>query len=381
VTTDKALVIRDRNTHQDTTISDSVDLAAVLTPEGAIYFKDGHVWNFQNGAQTDLGPFFRHAGQPDYLQAKGHYAAWAGGQYTVDLAVYRLDLETGDILAFPVPNDHAIWSLSLASNGDVARAENYSFSKSESHSEDVYLYHEGQKQRIYSAFFIASTVPTLYFLVKTDGSRLIYTAFDGNQGDGLIYTVILHTPTGDSVLASGLTTVSPHEFDLTGGWVGFTRVSNQDNRQAWIQAPEGTQKQITFFNTPSTLAALAPNGELIYSHDGQYFISGFNSASDIPLGFPYDHFYNLSSQWYGTLGGNLFRFDSPVCSPTLKGDVNEDGNLNVTDAVTLLRNIVGLKTLPDSCAEDAADVNGDRSVSVADVTRLLRLLLGLPVGG
>jgi hypothetical protein len=54
-----------------------------------------------------------------------------------------------------------------------------------------------------------------------------------------------------------------------------------------------------------------------------------------------------------------------------RGDVNQDGKVNVCDVTSLVRIIFEI-TPPTP----TADVNGDGSVDVRDITPLIRILLG-----
>ena len=56
----------------------------------------------------------------------------------------------------------------------------------------------------------------------------------------------------------------------------------------------------------------------------------------------------------------------------VKGDVNGDGKVNVSDVTTLVNMILGVI----SKDEEHADVNGDGKVNVSDVTALVNLILG-----
>ncbi|MGB4655613.1 MAG: dockerin type I repeat-containing protein, partial [Bacteroidales bacterium] len=58
------------------------------------------------------------------------------------------------------------------------------------------------------------------------------------------------------------------------------------------------------------------------------------------------------------------------------GDANSDGQVNVGDAILVLRSIVGLETLVGP-GWYAADVNGDDSVNVGDAIAILRWIVGL----
>ena len=56
----------------------------------------------------------------------------------------------------------------------------------------------------------------------------------------------------------------------------------------------------------------------------------------------------------------------------LKGDVNGDGKVNVSDVTTLVNMILG--TIPKDLAR--GDINGDGNVNVSDVTALVNIILG-----
>ncbi|MBQ5465987.1 MAG: dockerin type I repeat-containing protein, partial [Muribaculaceae bacterium] len=60
-------------------------------------------------------------------------------------------------------------------------------------------------------------------------------------------------------------------------------------------------------------------------------------------------------------------------SEELKGDVNADGRVNVSDVSALINMILGI-TPKD---EERADVNGDGRVNVSDVSALINIILGI----
>ncbi|MDO4510312.1 MAG: S8 family serine peptidase [Bacteroidales bacterium] len=63
-----------------------------------------------------------------------------------------------------------------------------------------------------------------------------------------------------------------------------------------------------------------------------------------------------------------------LMSPPLHmpGDVNDDGNVNVTDVTALINHILGTATYPTHYC----DINADGAVNVTDVTALINLILG-----
>ena len=57
----------------------------------------------------------------------------------------------------------------------------------------------------------------------------------------------------------------------------------------------------------------------------------------------------------------------------LKGDVNGDGKVNVSDVTTLINMILGITPTDEA----RADVNNDGKVNVSDVTTLINIILGI----
>lgn len=59
-----------------------------------------------------------------------------------------------------------------------------------------------------------------------------------------------------------------------------------------------------------------------------------------------------------------------------KGDANLNGEVTATDAVMILRHLIGMETLSDT-AKLLADVNGDGRITAADAVMVLRYIIGL----
>ena len=60
-------------------------------------------------------------------------------------------------------------------------------------------------------------------------------------------------------------------------------------------------------------------------------------------------------------------------SQLLRGDVNRDGSVNVSDVTALINMILGVIPID----QEVADVNNDGSVNVSDVTMLINIILGI----
>ena len=95
-----------------------------------------------------------------------------------------------------------------------------------------------------------------------------------------------------------------------------------------------------------------------------------------PEGARVGQYQSGSSTYWGVLGE-----DGEPTSETvriepgpglLKGDINGDGIVNVTDVTALINTILGTA----SYSQDVCDINGDGVMNVTDVTALINLILG-----
>ena len=66
-------------------------------------------------------------------------------------------------------------------------------------------------------------------------------------------------------------------------------------------------------------------------------------------------------------------FENEITTETKPGDVNRDGDVNVSDVTTLINMILG--TIPMD--QSVADVNSDGAANVSDVTALINIILGM----
>ena len=62
-----------------------------------------------------------------------------------------------------------------------------------------------------------------------------------------------------------------------------------------------------------------------------------------------------------------------ILNTLLKGDVNRDGAVNVTDVTTLVNMILGVIAKD----QESADVDSNGTINVSDVTALVNLILGI----
>ena len=59
----------------------------------------------------------------------------------------------------------------------------------------------------------------------------------------------------------------------------------------------------------------------------------------------------------------------------LMGDVNGDGEVNISDVTTLIDYLLAMQ--PGDQFDAAADVNGDGEINITDVTAIIDLLLSM----
>ena len=63
-------------------------------------------------------------------------------------------------------------------------------------------------------------------------------------------------------------------------------------------------------------------------------------------------------------------------SPPEPGNLNNDGEINVSDVTGLVSVILGNdNTVPNTLNHKAADVNGDGEINVSDVTAIVSIIL------
>lgn len=80
----------------------------------------------------------------------------------------------------------------------------------------------------------------------------------------------------------------------------------------------------------------------------------------------------------GMAYSKLAKVNPKVAAVTgMKGDVNLDGTVNMTDAVRLLRHTLGIEKLTDPVALANGEVMGDEILDMKDCVKILRYYLGI----
>ncbi len=335
----------------------------VLVPNGAAYIVDYAIYPHSspalylntNGTPLLLGT---HANDPiDFLVRKGDFLAW--GWYTFDRVLKRTDLRNTTTVQVTAP----VASFDLATNGNVAFAQDDSYG-----SHAIYFWNGTPN--------LQTNIPGGQFTnqltsPKTDGSNIFY---------------IHVTPTNQMLqecTATGLVTVAQGTaiagYEVNNGWVAYLRTANGQTH-LWRRAPDGTATQLTFFGTPTTLLALAPNGEVaLYNSTNYYLSKGTWPPSKIVMleaNLGLKVFWQ--DGWLATLGRSLFQVfpNSPqFVAPHLSGNVFKAGRTGqmgqtlITEFTTNLNTWTPLETN----IVNGSDISFEHTLTPESSSRLYRL--------
>ena len=148
----------------------------------------------------------------------------------------------------------------------------------------------------------------------------------------------------------------------------FEGNSTYSSPNAWIWNDEGSFTGSAWPGTALTEVGSAQNGNKVWLWDGGELPASlptgvvFNTGTGTPKTIDLE-FVNAG---YYTPNGLV---DVVKKADTLKGDINGDGKVDVSDVTTLVGYILDGET-PQNC-----DLDGDGNVNVTDVTTLVNLIL------
>jgi hypothetical protein len=266
---------------------------AQLAPHGAVAsIETGNpsfIYQWRNGSQTQYASTY--VGEIA-LAVKESYAVWSWGAYSGNPQVGRVDLQAGTSLIITNMNALSDTSFDVAGNGDVVFAGRDGYSRSPA----IYKFHQGVISTLVNDFATTNYYP------KTDGTNVFYIkSTPTNQA------LMLISGAGESIVATG-PSIGP-DYLLNNGWTAFEK-SGGGQMQIWRRSPAGTLTQLTFFGTSSTLAELAPNGEVAFANGSRLYISkGSWPPADIAPGTPASGLTPIwqDNRWYASMGRSLFQ--------------------------------------------------------------------------
>ena len=196
-------------------------------------------------------------------------------------------------------------------------------------------------------------------------------AFDGTawydaQEDGIVYTgKVLYKYKGEISADNSVITVQDGTKGIAGG------AFYQQKELKEIVIPEGVTNigMYAFLGCESLKEITIPTS---VTEIGAYAL-GYLSKSGRPMeDFTIYGASGSAAQSYAEENGFQFVAVEP---PYVSGDVNEDGEINISDLRLVLRKVCGKAELTSS-QELAADVEKDGAVDIKDLRKILRYVCG-----
>jgi hypothetical protein len=122
------------------------------------------------------------------------------------------------------------------------------------------------------------------------------------------------------------------------------------------------------------LISFDANASTIPAGEGAIMKIRFQTSSTLELG---DYGVNISDIHLTSTAGDDLESDpinSKLVNVLLKGDVNNDNKVNVTDCICVIDYIFGVSNA--TIIETMVDVNSDRKVNVSDVISIIDIIFG-----
>ena len=141
----------------------------------------------------------------------------------------------------------------------------------------------------------------------TDGANTVFRKMPVNQS---VYEVALLEGATEVSLASGLTTEPQPgtDYAIANGWVAFTGLGTQLQKQVFVRSPTGTVQQRTIFSGSSRIDNLRGNGELLFVNQTQRYFS--DGVDFIPISSSAGESYLLNDRWHVAIRGTLLEVDT-----------------------------------------------------------------------
>jgi len=300
------LKIEDRGTAVVTSIPPVPNLISncgYLSPHGIVFatagpnVSDTHVYEFRDGSLIDLG--FLNS----QFKVVGKWLIWSANS-----TLRRRDLESGTTVtvstnAGNIDND-------VDENGTVYywAYPNY----------QIFRFDGSSTTQLTNDSSHWNTQPL------TDGVNAVYSKHTpccfNDQG-----SVAFYGSGGETVLDS-FRNAWPHpgsDYQPSGGWIAFTRLGAANELQVWVRSPSGTETRISPTGLNASIAAINPDGEVIYTNRPTSAPIGYRlgrpGGVTLDLGTSEGTFV-WQDGWYQVAAGTLYRIDpNPDPYPRPKG--------------------------------------------------------------
>jgi hypothetical protein len=301
-----AFGVKDRATGQVTSLSTPpyhAPTGGFLTSHGALLVSatglDAQLQEWRDGSMVPLGTIYVGTS----LRVAGDYAEWSN-----EGVLTRRNLATG--VNEQVSSNAAANLNDVAANGDVAYWTN---------DYVVARYRSGSSTTLATG---SNEHPQDSPL--TDGTNVVWRETSphccGAPGFGALHAYGSSAPLALSNTERNYPPVPGEDYRVAGGWIAFTR-GDAGQTEVWLRDPAGNETQVSGAGA-NRLAALAPNGELIYvttafGSDGFLLYRPGQGSAPVAQtqagegpegerGYG-DHAFFLAGHWYGVFGGSLRR--------------------------------------------------------------------------
>jgi hypothetical protein len=182
----------------------------------------------------------------------------------------------------------------------------------------------------------------------TDGTSIVYNAFnfDGN------YSLSLFSNGADTFLGQPQSVQFQREaYQIVNGWVAFSQRSAAV-AQVWLRSPQGTSRQVSIYNTDSTIDALSGAGEVMFLNADQRYLGTQSSPPEL-VSSALGNAVARCDGWYVKMGGTVFRVaaasDAGLACPPIDAGVGADAAVDA--------GVVDVGAV-DAVREDAAIADG-----------------------
>ena len=161
-----------------------------------------------------------------------------------------------------------------------------------------------------------------------------------------------------------------------------------------IQAEAGNFIELTLTDTedlkpagnklsPSAMAVATSGGQLALTDYDYQYCRQYGIYTLVPTNNGDDLELEMQSSYKGDVGEAYLRFnphpellsikivDEAEPGSGLKGDVNLDGNVDISDIVAVINTIAG-----DNKFKETANVNGDTSIDISDIVAIINIIAG-----
>ncbi len=187
----------------------------------------------------------------------------------------------------------------------------------------------------------------------------IYDADDTNPCNGEILLVDAIRQSDQAEVKLALQTVATNRTNVTIWYKPLTSESDYNTPANFAKSWEGKYQVSNSTSCYSTMILQSENRIGFFFEENSY-----NSGYDmVYYRYPLERITN-----------GMYML--PTTATAAPGDVNGDGDVDVTDIALVTSHILG--TTPANFIEAVADVNGDGSITIADLTALVNTILSKP---